>query len=563
MVFGTAASNAAEVDPPAEETILDQPGQSSRTVLFGMSAPPAPEPAPPAPAKNQTMMFGRSAIPKVTPGTVELAGYAADEGQPAESTVRVDVQQVIEEHDESESAAEPVQHRHDRTQRFAMTDAGANTPPEGQNPVQDRHNRTQLFAMSSAQEATVPIAGALEESSSVFVGDSTLPADAAPGAFERAARGGTDLNTTLPPDAQIDPPGVSLLHDPANMTPPEAVPAADGPVATTLPNLPMTAERPMSPLALELPPEPMGSPQELRAQQHQQHAAEDAAAMRAVRGGGGAGRAVVVILVIVAVALAGVLVYRLFGRQLLGSAVPVEALRSTEQALATLRFDDQGSQEKALVQLLAVLAEHPALPETQGALVIASALRFDDVQGELNRATAALRSLKANDGPAERIAQLEAKVAASEASAKELKGRLEVAVATLRAIMPATEPGTAAHLALLRADGLARGVLGDGEAITRAEAFRQRSAALDDWVELIEPEYALNGGSSQDEAIAQLKAVKARATNSTFLRPYVLLARLQLKKGEPARAREELEQVATMNSRHEIARDLLASLGKP
>ena len=316
---------------------------------------------------------------------------------------------MIEEH--AESASEPealVQQRHDRTQRFAMSDAG-NTPPEGQSPVQDRHNRTQLFAMSSAQESTVPVAAAVEDrSSSVFVGDTTLPPGALPVMAARS-RGGTDLNTTLPPDGDLmDPPGVSVLHDPANMTPPEAVPAADGPVATTLPNLPALLDRPMAPLALELPPEPMGSPQDLRAQhqqhqQHQQAAAEDAAALRAVRGGGGAGRAIIVVLIIVALALAGVLVYRLFGRQLLGNAVPVEALRSTEQALATLRFDDQVSQEQALTQIRAVLAEHPGLPETQGALVIASALRFDDVQGEVTRATSALRSLKSNDAPAARI----------------------------------------------------------------------------------------------------------------------------------------------------------------
>ena len=557
MMFGTPASNA--VEPPMEETILEQPGQSSRTVLFGTAAPPPPEPAP---AKNQTMMFGRPAIPKVTAGAVELAGYAADEGQPNESTVRVDVAQVIEEHAESE--AQPQVHRHDRTQRFAMTDTGT-TPPEGQTSLQDRHNRTQLFAMSSPQESTVPVGEAIEDkSSSVFVGDTTLPPGALP-AFERPSRGGTDLNTTLPPDGQLlDPPGVSLLHDPANMTPPEAVRAAEGPVATTLPNLPVMMDRPMAPLALELPPEPMGSPQDLRlSQQNQQQAAnEDAAALRAVRGGG-AGRAIVVILIIVALALAGVLVYRLFGRELLGKAVPVDALRSTEQSLATLRFDDQVSQEKALNQLVAVLAEHPGLPEAQGAIVIVSALRYDDVQGQVNRGTASLRSLKASGAAADRITAAQAQLASYEAGANQLKAQLEAAVTKMQALMPTVEPGTSTQLALLRADGLARGVLGDGEALTRAVAFRQSTATEDDWVDLIEPEYALNGGSSVDEAIAQLVALKARGANSTFLRPYVLLARLQLKKGEPKLAREELEAVSTMNARHEIARELLASLGKP
>ena len=215
-----------------------------------------------------------------------------------------------------------------------------------------------------------------------------------------------------------------------------------------------------------------------------------------------------------------------------------------------------------MAQLTSVLAAHPGLPETQGALVIAMALRLDDVQGEVTRAVGQLRSLKSNEGPAADIAKLEAKIAESETSAKELKTRLEAGVAALQRLTPNVEAGTAAHLAMIRADGLARGVLGDAEALTRPVAYQQRTATRDDWVDLIEPEYALNGGSSVDEAIAQLVALKARGSNSTFLRPYVLLARLQLKKGESQAAREELEQVTTMNSRHEIAREMLASIAR-
>ena len=551
MMFGTPASNV--VAEPVEETILEQPGQSARTVLFGSPVIP-PEPVAAAP-RNTTMMFGKpAAIPKVTAGVVELAGMSADEGAPNESTVRVDAAQVIQEHGASENE-NPQVNRHDRTQRFAMSDAGGPTPPEGQSQVKDRHNRTQQFAMSSD-----------DPSSSVFVGDTTLPPGAMP-VVDRANRGGSDLNTTLPPDVQLDPPGVSVLHDPANMTPPEATQAAEGPVATTLANLPVMGERPVAPFALELPPEPVGSPRDLRAPIHppsQQLSNEDAAALRAARGGG-AGRAIVVILIIVAIALAGVLVYRLFGRELLGKVAPVGAIRATEQALATLRFDDQASQEKAVAQLMGVLAEHPTLPETQGALVIASALRYDDVQGEVTRAAASLRSLKSNGAPQARVAELEAKIAANQITARNLKSQLEAAVVKLQALMQGIEAGTSAHLAMLRADGLARGVLGDAEAIAQAVAFRQGTSAdlHDDWAELIEPEYALNGGSSLDEAITQLIALRARGANSTFLRAYVLLARLQLKKGDADQAREELEQVTTMNSRHEIARDLLASLGAP
>jgi hypothetical protein len=318
--FGTPQSRELDVLPeaPVEETIMDRPGQSARTMMFGTPAAP-PEPAPSA--KNQTMMFGRvpaAAIPKVTAGTVELAGYAADEGAPNESTVRVDVAQVIEEHGESNEAPPE---RHDRTQRFAMSDAGGTTPPEGQDSVQDRHNRTQLFAMSSRAEQTDPNATLLAEPS-VFVGDATLPPNATPVLGDRPR---LDLTATLPPGQPLialeseDPAGVSVLHDPANMTPPEARQAQpESPVATTLPNLPVMDRERMAPLALEMAPEPGGSPMDLRAP-ISMSAQEDAAAMRAARGGG-AGRAVVIILALVALVLLGVLVYRLFGPQLMSKA---------------------------------------------------------------------------------------------------------------------------------------------------------------------------------------------------------------------------------------------------
>ncbi|MFZ5443238.1 MAG: hypothetical protein ACOZQL_24730 [Myxococcota bacterium] len=312
MMFGTPASNPAP-DEPGEETILEPPG----------SVPPAASP------KNQTMMFGRAApIPKVTAGTVELAGYAADENAPNESTVRVDVQQVIDEHESAPESGEPP--RHDRTQRYAMSEVGAGpTPPEGSSAVQDRHNRTQLFAMT-VQEPTVPVSPAL--SSNVVVEDqrfdlnSTLPPDS------NVLDVRIDQAATLPPDSPVlplerrrDPDGVSVLQDPANYTPPEApgAPVLPSALATTLPNLgPVNEARPMPPLSLEIShhsPAAVPSPPVL--------AQDDAAALRAARSGG-AGRIVVIVLALIALVLLGVLVYRLFGPQLglTGQSTPPAAV---------------------------------------------------------------------------------------------------------------------------------------------------------------------------------------------------------------------------------------------
>jgi hypothetical protein len=88
----------------------------------------------------------------------------------------------------------------------------------------------------------------------------------------------------------------------------------------------------MAPLALELAPEPGGSPDDLRAPVSMS-TTEDDAAMRAARSGG-AGRIVVIILALIALVLLAVLIYRLFGEQLLGKAAkPVgELMRSLDLA---------------------------------------------------------------------------------------------------------------------------------------------------------------------------------------------------------------------------------------
>ncbi|MFO0599447.1 MAG: zinc-ribbon domain-containing protein [Myxococcaceae bacterium] len=324
MVFGTAASNASLESSPSDETIMEQPGQSARTLMFGAPTAENPNVGPP-PAKNQTMMFGKSpVIPKISAGPTEQAGMSVDENAPGESTVRVDALNEqsavnVDGGGESEEPSQPV--RADRTQRFAMSDLGGTTPPEGRDPVQDRHNRTQLFAMSSAQESTAPLAQPVVEANVVE------PLDATMASPSRDLHGAPtiDLTSTLPPDQPLpqldDTPGVSTLLDPSNQTPMESEAApADGPIATTLPNLGPVGGQKLPPLNVTLNAEPGGAPVDLSRpiqMSSPSQAAEDAAAMRAARGGG-AGRAVVIVLALVALALLGVLVWRLFGEQIMG-----------------------------------------------------------------------------------------------------------------------------------------------------------------------------------------------------------------------------------------------------
>ncbi len=603
MVFGTAAANGAAAGPvPAaasssktqlfgtpvdesvgEETMLEQPGQSARTVLFG-TAQPAEAPAPAAPsAKNQTMMFGRPpvpAIPKVTAGTVELAGIAADEDQPNESTVRVDLQ--AEMADEAPAAQPDPEPRHDRTQRFAMSEVGGGpTPPTGNSAVDARHNRTQLFAMSSVQETTEssgkPVsafAAQPEPAGAVMAGDTTLP----PTSPDRLGRGSGDLATTLPPDApeplftpqaRADPAGVSVLQSPDDDAGDFGAPGSPGPVSTTLPNLPPLDAQRFAPLPLELPPEPQGSPRELLAAQQRLQAAQDsgAATVQLPRGGGGAGRVIVVILALIALALAGVLAWRLFGRQLMGNAASSEAIRSTEDALAGLRRDDAEAQEEAMARLRPLLAANPELHEAHAAMALTAALRLDDARAVAGPDEQLAKSLRLeSDGEGEaaeaaraRLETLEQKLTAQRATVEARQQELLAQVARLRALPP-VEPRSTSEIAMLRAEAVARAVLGEGEALALAERVRQLSPTPDDWADLAGPEFALNGGSSQAEALAELEAVRQRPSNSTFFRPYVLAARLRMMAGNDAEAAQELTTVVSLNGKHVVAQRLLASL---
>jgi hypothetical protein len=580
------------VEEPAEETVLDQPGQSARTVLFGTAQPgPAPAPAPaaaaPAPAKNQTMMFGRApVIPKVTAGTVELAGIAADEDQPNESTVRVDQQALMGDGEAGESApatvAPPseVEARHDRTQRFAMSDAGGPTPPGGQSAVDVRHNRTQLFAMSTVQDVTDAGGPSLSAFSSEpmaagtpMAGDTTLP----PTSPDRLEREVTDFSTTLPPDgpnlrfaprARPDPAGVSVLQEAGEPGATEAEPAAPAPVATTLPSLaPLDSQRMMP---LELPPEPQGSPRDLLAAQQRQLAGapQESETVQLPRGSaGGAGKVIVIILALIALALAGVLAWRLFGRQLLEKQGSTEARKTAEDALASLRRDDGEAQEEAIARLTPLLAENPGLHEAHAALVLAAALQLDDAKALAQLDEASARKLRGDaEGVSEaaqtakaRLEALALEQAKQRAAIDARRAALLEHVARLRALPP-PEPGGASEIAVLRAEAVARGVLGEHEALALAERVRQLSPGPDNWASLAGPEYALNGGSSRDEALDELDAVRQRATNSTFFRPYVLTARLRMQAGDDALAVQDLTTVVSLNAKHVVAQRLLASI---
>lgn len=542
MVFGTAASNAAAQTPApvapgsktqlygdasSEETIMDHGlGQSSRTLIFGGPTEQPGEPSPDS-SKNQTMMFGRSPIPKVTAGTVELAGIAADENAPNESTVRVDESQVKSEQDDGSN-----------------TDTGGEPPP--------RQERTQRFAMSELAKpadkprgppvlAPVPAGGDIE---SVDLSANLTLRPGEPGGL------GFDPHRTLPPDLQVTPPNpVAAIVRPDVVTPPAGLGATE-------PDLQKLETSPGYRLKLENPdtaPGLLGTPLDL------QSAQDDAALARAAVKKSGSGKAIVIVLLLIALALTGLLVWRLFGKQLMGEPASERALKQTGDAFALLRRDDIANQEKAVAELRGVLAQNPLLIDAQAALVMGLAVRFDDVQAELGSGEAQLAKVKAAGATQTELDALQTVLTAQTEAVQRAKQQLDDAHARLMELGATVERGTPAESALVRADGFARGVKGDAEAISRAVQFAQLNpGGADAWVGLIEPEYALNGGTQLDEAVKQLQAMH----DDAFFRPAVLLARLELKRGNTDIAAEQLERVVQLNDQHALARVLLKSIAK-
>ncbi|MEW5739036.1 MAG: zinc-ribbon domain-containing protein [Myxococcota bacterium] len=553
MVFGAAAAPVAAPAPPV----------GKQTMVFGAVPPSAaPEPAtaaPQQPARNQTMMFGRvpGGQPKVTPNTPGQHG-----SERSESTVRVDLEAMMR--GQGAEDFEAAQARHDRTQRYAMTDASTTTPSEGAESVEARHNRTQLFAMSSQQETTKPDANAPPGPQSgrlettlppsfaempTLEPDAQPPAVVPPGGHPTLVFGAHGPRAQVTTDPGLDPPGVRVLLEPGMVTPPEASAASPEPIATTLPNLaPIERGHELPPLRVDLPPEPTfpaspALPQPIAS-------AGDDEAMADLRAGSNRRTAIaVVIFLVIALGLGLAVLWHLFGRSLLGGgAATGEALAKTEQAVAALRMDDADTRARSIADLNSVLATRPELLEARAGLVLALAFAYDDA----NAHHALLEARARHQGK---------RLAKELAEAKKRKtmatGELKPELDKLQAAYAALPPNAPDALPVLRALAVAYGVLGDSKAIELSVQHKQQRTGDDDWADLAMPEYQVAAGASIPEAIEQLNEVRNRKTNSTFFRVLVLTARLHLKAGDAAAAEDDLKTVTTLNSRHQLAAELL------
>jgi hypothetical protein len=100
-------------------------------------------------------------------------------------------------------------------------------------------------------------------------------------------------------------------------------------------------------------------------------------------------------------------------------------------------------------------------------------------------------------------------------------------------------------------------VQGSDEAIVLAERYRQQGGS-DGWAEIAYAEYALNARVPPDtrrQAIEGLEALRSR--DASFIRPYILSARLLLANHAPEAAANALEAATALNPGHKLARELL------
>jgi tetratricopeptide (TPR) repeat protein len=480
-------------------------------VLLPPSAPaPVPSPTPTAaPPLNNTLIFGSSrSVPAPTPPV-------APPSAPAPASV----------------APPPSEPSPSTTQPFGALPADffppGQTPPFGSQPVTERPaEKTQPFGRPASPSKTQifgagELAEAVARAEAAQAAQSTQNAQAAP--------------VSLPPE-------------------PLAPPAT-----------PHTSRAPASPRRLPHPPEP---PPDLLAGRPSRRT--PSVPRREPERSGGllfmGGFLGVLLLVVAAVG------YPIWRKR--AAELPAESIGAREEAVALLRRDDGASREQAILLLRALMNRHPAFVEAQADMAVALALDLDDARAELDRLQiaeerldGALRALANARGSVDwtvRVNALEDELASVRREREPLATRVKTLVRDVeQALEPlrtaAEEEPASATLARIRAQAVHAGVLGSSQTQPLAQQLRTLEPPPHHWAVVARASHALNVKAPPDvlaEAASALEAV--REQDRTFLRAYVLGARLALKQGDPATAQALLDAAVVLNPNHALARRLQA-----
>jgi tetratricopeptide (TPR) repeat protein len=252
------------------------------------------------------------------------------------------------------------------------------------------------------------------------------------------------------------------------------------------------------------------------------------------------------------------------------NAVSQEALVAKEEARVLLRRDDATSKEEALSRFRTLVGLHPLSVELQAERAIALALHLDDtrvqkstLEAKVKRLQERITSLSEAQTPADwqsRVNAMREEVATAQRELVPFETRTAqlvqeaLDVSKQLAVMPAQEE-TEPALARLRARAMLNASLGGSETPSLAVMLVQQQQQ--DWSALAMAEYVLNASTTRNQISQAATALeRLREKDKTFLRLYVLEARIALLRGEPTLALGLLETVLTLNPKHELAQKL-------
>jgi tetratricopeptide (TPR) repeat protein len=549
-MFGTAPIEPEHSKPQASKHQTIAFGSSQPAPSFGVpaNAPNSLAPPPSIPSPSQTIMFG------ATPASAPAAAARA------QNTVLVTAQKF------KNAPSETIDDGDDpdlQTQRFAMSDVGDASAPSSEDYLEAKPNRTQLFAMSSIKkQGETPISSSSADVPRTdqvaippdLIGD---PATISLNAVARPIREDDDPTTA----ENSNPMGRS--SDGAKDHRTETDPSA---LLTTAPHGPVT---PVDELRALLPQEPGEDVESAPTSQTER----DVGPFVPHQPRRTLWRALGVVGAFAVGGAAVPVVQSYLAKAAIERTIQV-ARQATEQALSLLRLDDANAHRDAVASLREACKKAPQAVEPRAGLVVAEALRFDDLAQEVSRKRRKIEELRRvmeamDDTSAEQavtkgtLQRLRADSEAKETLLREQKARLGEELEALDALSGADGASVPAQKAALRAQALARAVNGDAQSMELAEQYRQKFSGPDDlddpddWIDLVLPEYVAGGGRSYAEAHKVLETIKSRPNNSTFIRPYVLSARIHLQQGSAAEAKAQLEHVLAMNDKHEVAMELL------
>jgi lipopolysaccharide biosynthesis regulator YciM len=214
---------------------------------------------------------------------------------------------------------------------------------------------------------------------------------------------------------------------------------------------------------------------------------------------------------------------------------------------------------------------YPEYIPAQADLVVALALQLDDERiqsrrlsaeaDDINRRIARLNEDKSPSDWQNRVNAMQARLAEIAATTTPMMervglidGHLNERFTTLQSLQPS---GAADQLAVARAQAIYSGVKGSDQAIVLAERYKNLGGT-DGWGAIALAELALNSRVSPEAMVSAHAEMDELSTkDSTFLRSYVLSARLSLAQKHQDSAIQGLEAVLALNPAHEVARQLL------